>query len=138
MKIYNRKGFFRGIVSVTIGILAFITLYLKGFSFFSLFSGVFLFLIGITEISRSFSKTATLQDKLQEEDERDFYVELKAGRKAFEIIQYINVISIISLIILFGITKKEVFAGLMIIPGLYFTINVILKVATFIYYEKKI
>ncbi|MGO1369015.1 hypothetical protein [Senegalia sp. (in: firmicutes)] len=138
MKIYNKKGFISGITFILISIFGFITMFLKGFSIFYLISGIFLFLFGITEISRSFSKVSSKEDKLEEDDERNTYIRLKAGKKSFQISKYVNIAVLIILTILFAVTKNDVFAYLIIIPGLQFNLNLVLELATYMYYGRKV
>ena len=136
MKIYNKKGFLRGLICLFVCIFGIITLFLHGFSIKLTILTTILFLISITDLTRSFSKTATLEDILADNDERDKYIALKTSHKTLQILEGINFTLTILFMVVYAITKKNIFLGAFVLTSAYITINLVVYLFSNMYYEK--
>ena len=136
MTIYNKKGFVRGMITLMICIFGVIAIFMRGFSLKLAILLIISFLFSITELSRSFSRTASLEDILADTDERNTYILLKTSHKSMQILQVINFIVTILLMVLYGITKNSICSGALILSGANITICFIVTLAANIYYEK--
>lgn len=136
MKIYNKKGFFRGLVCFTIFILGITAMFTKGFTVKLSILSTLLFLFAITDLSRSLSKTASLEDLLADSDERDRYILLKTSHKSLQILKTIDITLTILFMIGYAITKNNILLGAFIITSIYITVTFIVTIAVNIYYEK--
>ncbi|SDP66755.1 hypothetical protein [Clostridium gasigenes] len=90
IKIYNKKKFWSGVLSLSLVLMSIVILFLKpkSFDLKGFFITLFLLLIGISDISRSINLKDTKKDE-QEDDERKYLIELKASSSAFTISQYL-------------------------------------------------
>lgn len=136
MKIYNKKGFMRGIVTLLLCVFGILATFIKGFSVKLTILLVILFLFSITDLSRSFSRSAALEDIVADTDERDKYILLKTSHKSLQILQAINFIITIFLMIIYSLTRNNVLLGAFILSSIYITICFIVTLITNIYYEK--
>lgn len=136
MTIYNKKGFVRGIITLMICIFGVIAILMKGFSLKLAILLMISFLFSITELSRSLSRTASLEDKIADTDERDKYILLKTSHKSIQILQVIYFVMLILLMVLYAITKNSICLGAFILSGINVTICFIVTLITNIYYEK--
>lgn len=136
MAVYNRKGFVRGIITLVICIFGMLAIFIRGFSLKLAILLIISFLFAITELSRSFSRTASLEDKLADTDERDKYILLKTSHKSMQILQVIYFVIAILLMVLYAITKNSICLGALVLSGINITICFIVTLVTNTYYEK--
>lgn len=136
MKVYNKKGLISGIITLIISILGVLAIFIKGFSVNLAILSIILFLFSIADLSRSFSRTASIEDILADTDERNKYILLKTSYKSMQILQFINFIVTILLMVIYYITKSSICLGAFILSGINITICFIVTLVTNIYYEK--
>ncbi|MDB2155063.1 hypothetical protein [Clostridium butyricum] len=136
MRIYNKKGFVSGIITLLLCVLGVIAIILKGPSIKLVILLPFLLLISLTELRRSLSKSMSKEDIIKNNDERDKYILLKTSYKSLEILRSINFIVIMVSIILFAVTKSEFVLGIFVVSSIYMTLNFLVDLAVNIYYEK--
>lgn len=90
MKIYNKNQFIEGIFMVLLGAANLITDMIKqSVDMKGIILTTALFLFGFDALYRSLSRKLSRESKLEDWDERNRFIELKAKRKAFQITQAI-------------------------------------------------
>ncbi|MEA4900477.1 hypothetical protein [Desulfitobacterium sp.] len=136
MMIYNKKGFISGIIFLIICIIGLVSVILKGLS---LKMGILLplvFLFSITEIKRSLSRSASKEDITAANDERDQYIILKTSHKVLQIINAINYIMVLTSMVMYAVTKNQLWLNWLILSAAYFTVLFVTVISVNIYYEK--
>lgn len=136
MKVYNNKGFFLGVSYLLLSLIGFTLMFLKDFSIKSMVLYTFLFIFSIIQVSRSLSKSKTLEDFTINNDERDQYILLKTSHKTLEILHFINFVIAITLMIAYAITKNKMIIPAFLITNAYITLKFFISLCTTIYYEK--
>lgn len=136
MKIYSKKGFISGLITLLVFIIGVISVVLKGLSIKMSILLPILFLFSITEIRRSLSKAKSKEDFIKNEDERDKYILLKTSQKSLKILEGINMIIVIISMISYAVTKNIFLMGIFVLSSAYITLIFVVELATNIYYEK--
>ena len=137
MTIYNKSEFVRGMVSLAIAIAGAIALFSKGISAKLLLSTTALFIFALYEIRGSFVDPKTLDLETIKERERENVIDMKSKSKTFQIMWWINVVISIILAIGIGITKNENLIIAFVITSMYVSIQFILELCTYLYYNKE-
>lgn len=94
-----------------------------------------LFLFGFDALYRSLSRKLSRESKLEDWDERNRFIELKAKRKAFQIMQAICFSLLIGAMVAAKLTGYEEFTGIALGLALAYAISVFTNLFTAIYYE---
>lgn len=136
MKIYNKKGFIRGLSYLVIFLISLFCILFKDSSLKLLVLSTIIFLFSVTDLSRSVSKTSSLDDITEENDERDRFIIMKSSKKTMDIMIKLNFILTILFMILYGVTKNNILLGAFLVSSSYITINFLVILITNIYYEK--
>ncbi|MBU3132637.1 hypothetical protein J1C67_18190 [Clostridium gasigenes] len=138
IKIYNKKKFWSGVLSLSLVLMSIVILFLKpkSFDLKGFFITLFLLLIGISDISRSINLKDTKKD-IQEDDERKYLIELKSSSAAFTISQYLLCILFFIGCFSWYITKIEAVLYVIIPIGCMTGINVIIVSITYFYQQKR-
>lgn len=136
MKIYNKKGFINGIIFLIICITGLVSVILKGLSVKMGILLPLLFLFSITSIKRSLSKSASKEDIIAADDERDQYIILKTSHKVLQIINVINYIIILASMVMYAVTKNQLCLSWLILSATYFTVLFVTEILVNIYYNK--
>lgn len=137
MTIHNKSEFVRGMVSLVIAIAGAIALFSKGISAKLLLSTTALFIFALIEIRGSFVDPKTLDLETIKERERENIIAMKSKSKTFQIMWWINVAISIILAIGIGITKNENLIIAFVITSMYVSIQFILELCTYFYYNKE-
>lgn len=125
-------------MGITIALSALIALVIKGFSLKLFILAVLIFLISISSIRKSISKRLTIQDRIEELDERNQEIELKSNALSFKICQYTVIFLEVISIILYGIYKVEVLIWMIIVLAFIVFVTFISEMLSSIHYEKRI
>lgn len=136
MKIYNKKQFTSGLISLMIFLMALISVILRGLSIKIIIIMPILLLFSITEIRISFSKDMSKKNLIENEDERAKYISLKTSHKSLKILQDINIVVVFISMILYAVTKSIFWMGAFILSSVYMTLIFAVELAANIYYEK--
>lgn len=136
MKIYNKKGFWEGIVSLIVCLVGFTTIAIRGFGLKLMILSVLLLLFGTTGIARSMSSDKSREDLFINNDERDKYIQLLTAQKSLKILHMLNFIFLIVFMIAYGITKQESLLITLIMLALFLTLSFLVVLVCNIYYEK--
>lgn len=141
-KIYNKKGFWGGVTSLLLVVVSIIVTipneYHKGNSMRltkSIIFNVLLLTIGITSIYRSLNYQYTKED-IQNDDEREKLISLKASNSALKITTIFCFIITILLMVTFAITRHEEIIGALVVAALIFNVLLISPVIAYFYYNK--
>ena len=140
MKIYNKKGFFSGLVSAALGIALLAAGWHTGFERFDLkdaFLVVVLLLIGIVQAARSFSRALSREDIISDLDERNTLVKFKSCSPAFGITQGVCFVLAVVFILLGAYHDYDGMTGIGL--GFAFAISVSFfpELFSYFYYESK-
>ncbi len=125
-------------MGITIALSALIALVIKGFSLKLFILAVLIFLISISSIRKSISKRLTIQDRIEELDERNQEIELKSNALSFKICQYTVIFLEVISIILYGIYKVEVLIWMIIVLAFIVFVTFTSEMLSSIHYEKRI
>ena len=88
-KIYNRKGFYGGVLELALGLALPLTCAVKGWERFDIKDGVLtvlLVLLGIGMILRSFHKEQSQEDWVEDHDERRRWVQLRSQALCYRVL----------------------------------------------------
>jgi putative Mn2+ efflux pump MntP len=89
MKIYNKKAFISGAVSLLMPFVLLLACIIKNFDLKSAVLIFLLFFMGIYKIAESISHRLSQENKIEDMDERNRFIQLKSESKAFHIFQKI-------------------------------------------------
>lgn len=142
MKVYNKKGFAGGVVAAALGAASVLLAIFKpsdmgALNVKHLIVGGFVLLGGIVAVVRSLSRTATREDLIEERDERNVLVALKARARTMDVVFWMLVALFAAGVLGFYFTKSDVFFGLFLFSGLLGVFASAVSVATAIYYERR-
>ena len=138
MKVYNKRKLLLSAlwIIVAISIIA-ISLVQGDLEFKGIFAAICCAILGINGLGRSISKKMSLEDKVEELDERNQLIELKSKRKAFQIIQYTLLITGFVFACLGGSYKSVLLGAVGVTSAGMWTLSLLLDWLTYTYYELK-
>lgn len=137
MKIYNRKSFVTALLNLGLCVWLLVLNIRNGFN---VKDSILIFILGTISINmlyRSFSKTLTEEDLIEENDERNKLLNAKIESKTFRIVKRIFFIQGILFIVLGIIYEYDFFLGLAIAYCSIIPIGFITEIILSIYYENK-
>ena len=138
MKIYNKKVFAVGIFIIALGGLNLImSIVTKDVDINAIVLIVVLFAFGFNAIMRSVSKRMTREDKLEELDERNRFVELKSKSQSFRLTQIISFVLMLVLLIMGKVSGYEGFIAMAVGLAFSFSISMLTEIFAYMYYESK-
>ncbi len=138
MKIYNKKRFASGVFMVGLGavnLISDIATHNSGMQ--GIILAAALFLLGFSAIQRSLSKKLSLEDKLDNLDERNRLIELKSKSKSFRLTQGISFVFLILAIIAWKICGDRVFIGITLGLAFSHSVSIFAEIFTYAYYEER-
>ena len=144
MKIYHKKNFATGLFFTLLG-AAFIVLFLVRGNIEpkSVVFCVLSLLLGPGLLLRSFDKRLSLQDRVDELDERTILVKLRTKSTAFSIVQY-TLLGACALCAVGAIAYQRnpegqlVLGGMLIVSGVVWFISLLAELFCGLHYEKKL
>ncbi len=141
MKIYNKKGLLSGVICTLLGV----------WSIFGDFGNpnhnlivqirdivlsIVLLSVGITSFWQAFSKKATKEDFIEENDERNKLIVYKSKSRMLDIVYGILFIVMICGMVGFKMTANMIWFSIFIIPGFLLGLFVLIEIFVKLYYEK--
>lgn len=138
MKIYNSKAFASGVFLIVL-----VALSLAGSIISNRIEGkgvilaAVLFLFGIDTIVRSLSKKKTKEDRMDELDERNRFIELKTQSRSFQLTKKISLVFMLVLIAMGKVSGYEGFIIMGVGMSFSWTISMFTEIFTSLYYEAK-
>lgn len=139
LKIYNKKTFYSGVISLILSIIAIITTAIKGISLNNLIKSiiiiVFLMMSGVYELHVSLNKKHSIEYE-KENDERMQFLELKAKSKVanitFDFSLILTVVCMITLALTHNVLVGGILIGISVIP----IMMIVLEIIFLCYYDK--
>ena len=143
MKIYNKKGLLWGLLWTLLGGWNLWHDIVQPHDFLpqqikSVIMSALLFLFGVTFFVRAFSKRATIEDIIEEKDERNILVTLKCRSMVKNIMLYVQFAVIAGCLIAHSMTDNVAFAFIFVVCALNISLYFVLSLIFSIYYEKKV
>lgn len=142
MKIYNKKGFFSGIICIVLGMWSLfwdfgnpnhnLIVQIR-----DIVLSIVLISIGITSFWRAFLKKATKEDFIEENDERNKLIVYKSKSRMLDIVYAILFVIMICGMIGFKMTANMIWFSIFIIPGFLLGLFVLIEIFVKLYYEKR-
>lgn len=138
MKIYNSKAYASGVFLIVL-----VALSLAGSIISNRIEGkgvilaAVLFLFGIDTIVRSLSKKKTKEDRMDELDERNRFIELKTQSRSFQLTKKISLVFMLVLIAMGKVSGYEGFIIMGVGMSFSWTISMFTEIFTSLYYEAK-
>lgn len=141
MKIYNKKGFFSGILWTAAGVFCLYRDIADSADFLpqqikSVVISLLCLAIGLTSLIRAFSKSSTREDRMGEMDERNKLVRLKTNSLTLNILGYLQLAGMIIGILGFTFTKNVIYGSLFLFAGLSITVTAVISLVATVWYEK--
>lgn len=142
MKVYNRKGLIWGIFWTMIAAFNLYHSILSPDDFLmgqikDILISVVVLMLGVSGFVRAFSKKATLQDKIEQEDERNRLIELKSGAKAFQFLQIFLLLATGVFAIVYKLTSNVGWIPFLIATAVIWNVGFLVDMIVGIYYEKR-
>ncbi|MCI8645575.1 MAG: hypothetical protein HFE76_01995 [Firmicutes bacterium] len=135
-RIYNKKVFAFGVVMIGLGCLNLICdLVTDRIDVNGIILIVALFLFGSFATLRSLSRKLSREDKLDEMDERNQLIELKAKSRAFRLTQGTSFVLMLALLVLGKVSDYGVLLAIGAGLAFAFAISLFAEVFAFMYYE---
>ena len=135
MKIYDKKRLLRNLVSIAITLALIVTGVGKGFTVKSVILIILGVLIEANELHIAFSREETRRQKIEEMEERNQFVRLKARSRSFGLIQNIQFVLMLLFVVLGVVRNVPLITGRGVASDLMFTISAICELCTTLYYE---
>lgn len=142
MTIYNKSGFVWGIIWTILGVarLALLVIVpedstaqlIKG-----LVLGVFMLILGVTMFRRAFSKQATREDRIEQRDERNKLVTLKAQARTSTVLLWTIVVFMAAGFVGYMVTNNVAWAFVFTVPAVFLIVYMFSIIGLTIYYEHR-
>ena len=141
LKIYNKKGFFSGILWTAAGVFCLYRDIADSADFLpqqikSVVISLLCLAIGLTSLIRAFSKSSTREDRMEEMDECNKLVRLKTNSLTLNILGYLQLAGMIIGILGFTFTKNVIYGSLFLFAGLSITVTAVISLVATVWYEK--
>lgn len=137
MKIYNRKKFVSGAFCILLGALLLVTSALRHGNASSWALALVLIALGAGELARSLSKTWTKEDKLEEWDERNRFIDWNAKSRAFQLTQGISFVLMLAMLAMGKVSGYEGFVYIGVGLAFAWSISMFSELFAHLYYEFK-
>jgi sterol desaturase/sphingolipid hydroxylase (fatty acid hydroxylase superfamily) len=142
MTIYNKSGFVWGIIWTILGVarLALLVIVpedstaqlIKG-----LVLGIFMLILGVTMFRRAFSKQATREDRIEQRDERNKLVTLKAQARTSTVLLWTIVVFMAAGFVGYMVTNNVAWAFVFTVPAVFLIVYMFSIIGLTIYYEHR-
>ncbi len=137
MKIYNRKKFVSSAFCILLGALLLVTSALRHGNASSWALSLVLLALGAGELARSLSKTWAKEDKLEEWDERNRFIDWNAKSRAFQLTQGISFVLMIAMLAMGKVSGYEGFVYIGVGLAFAWSISMFSELFAHLYYETK-
>lgn len=143
MKIYNKKGFGHGMVLAVLGVVRLVMLVvapeeqwaqlMKG-----LILGLVFLLLGLMMLLRALSKSATREDIIDDNDERNILIKLKVQACTASVLCLTFVLFMVVGLVGFVMTNNEAWTLVFTVPAVFLIVYIIASIVATVYYEKRV
>ncbi len=138
MKIYNWRNFASGLFTLFLGVVLLAMGFKTGINWGDVVLSVMCFFLGGSTFIRSLSKKMSMEDKLDELDERDNLVQLKNQSLAFKIVEFGCLILEAIFFAIGKVANDKMFVYIGVGLAFAFALCLFSDLMTFIHYERKI
>lgn len=142
MTIYNKSGFVWGLIWTILGVARLAPLVIvpedstaqliKG-----LVLGIFMLILGVTMFRRAFSKQATREDRIEQRDERNKLVTLKAQARTSTVLLWTIVVFMAAGFVGYMVTNNVAWAFVFTVPAVLLIVYMFSIIGLTIYYEHR-
>lgn len=142
MTIYNKSGFVWGIIWTILGVARLALLVIvpedstaqlvKG-----LVLGIFMLILGVTMFRRAFSKQATREDRIEQRDERNKLVTLKAQARTSTVLLWTIILFMAAGFVGYMVTNNVAWAFVFTVPAVFLIVYMFSIIGLTIYYEHR-
>lgn len=142
MTIYNKSGFVWGLIWTILGVarLALLVIVpedstaqlIKG-----LVLGIFMLILGVTMFRRAFSKQATREDRIEQRDERNKLVTLKAQARTSTVLLWTIMVFMAAGFVGYMVTNNVAWAFVFTVPAVLLIVYMFSIIGLTIYYEHR-
>ena len=142
MKIYNKKGLLWGIVWTAAGAFCLYRDAADASGFLpqqikSVVLSLIMLAIGVTGFVRAFSKRASMEDRVEERDERSRLIRLKTASQTLRVLMWVQAAAMALGLLAHAFTENLVWGCLFLFSGLTITLEAAVSIAAAVYYEKR-
>ena len=142
MKIYNKKGLLWGIVWTAAGAFCLYRDAVDASGFLSqqiksVVLSLIMLAIGVTGFVRAFSKRASMEDKVEERDERSRLIRLKTASQTLRVLMWVQAAAMALGLLAYAFTENLVWGCLFLFSGLTITLEAAVSIAAAVYYERR-
>ena len=142
MKIYNKKGLLWGIVWTAAGAFCLYRDAADASGFLpqqikSVVLSLIMLAIGVTGFVRAFSKRASMEDRVEERDERSRLIRLKTASQTLRVLMWVQAAATALGLLAYAFTENLVWGCLFLFSGLTITLEAVVSIAAAVYYEKR-
>ncbi len=138
MKIYNWRNFASGLFTLFLGVVLLAMGFKTGINWGDVVLSVMCFFLGGGTFIRSLSKKMSMEDKLDELDERDNLVQLKNQSLAFKIVEFGCLTLEVIFFVIGKVANDKMFVYIGVGLAFAFALCLFSDLMTFIHYERKI
>lgn len=114
-KIYHKKNFRSGLGLLVLGVALPVTCLIREWERFSVKDGVLtvlLILTGVGVILRSLDREKSREDRREERDERNRWIELRSQAVCYRVLWWLVVAGLLACGVGYGVMKEDVYLGL--------------------------
>lgn len=137
MKIYNKRGFFSGLICLTVGLAGLAILPFKEFQLRLWLGVLFLLAMAAYQLPRSLSKTKSKEDMLAPGDERDRYLAMRSGHTTVTIMNHLLFAAVCGALILYGLLREPVLLAVGMTLWAVLLVMFFIMLGVNIYYERR-
>lgn len=136
MKIYNKKKFALGVMSLLLGLCLLAFGFLNGFDDKRILLTILLPLIGISEVYLSVNREAAKHEKFETIEERNRLIQLTSKSKAFDLTQGTCFISMLLFLIIGKQSGQQIFIVIGVALAISYSVSMFSELFSRIYYDR--
>ena len=142
MTIYNKSGFVCGIIWTLLGVARLALLVIApedstAQTIKGVVLGIFMLILGVTMFRRAFSKQETREDRIEERDERNKLITLKAQARTSTVLLWTIVVFMAAGFVGYMMTNNVAWAFVFTVPAVFLIVYMFSIIGLTIYYERK-
>ncbi len=140
-KIYHKKNFRSGLSLLILGVALPVTCLIRGWERFSVKDGVLtvlLVLTGIGMVLRSLDREKSQEDRREERDERNRWIELRSQAVSYRVLWWLVMAGLWSCGIGYGMTKDAVCLGMFFACLVAYLVSLVSRLVSNLYFENRL
>ena len=139
-KIYHKKNFCGGLCLLVLGVALPVTCLIRGWERFSVKDGVLtvlLILTGVGVILRSLDREKSREDRREERDERNRWIELRSQAVCYRVLWWLVVAGLLACGVGYSVTKEDVYLGLFSACLVLYLAALVSRLVSKLYFENR-